>query len=150
MSSHSSPTARPAVSPGAGERTSSAAPTDPSASTANGGAEPPRRKRCATISRWRMRKAPASGSIVGAMRWTAGPATSAGGFKARSDDLRRAPDRHPFQLPPRRLERGGAVRRSEEHTSELQSLMRISYAVFCLKKKKQHEQKRKKATIQQQ
>src|SRR3546814_7012736 len=28
--------------------------------------------------------------------------------------------------------------RSEEHTSELQSLMRISYAVFCLKKKKPH------------
>src|SRR3546814_3681823 len=28
--------------------------------------------------------------------------------------------------------------RSEEHTSELQSLMRISYAVFCLKKKKSH------------
>src|SRR3546814_9132063 len=37
----------------------------------------------------------------------------------------RAPASHP---------RGG--RRSEEHTSELQSLMRISYAVFCLKKKK--------------
>src|SRR3546814_4950907 len=31
----------------------------------------------------------------------------------------------------------GADQRSEEHTSELQSLMRISYAVFCLKKKKQ-------------
>src|SRR3546814_7379883 len=30
----------------------------------------------------------------------------------------------------------GFVARSEEHTSELQSLMRISYAVFCLKKKK--------------
>src|SRR3546814_4090745 len=30
------------------------------------------------------------------------------------------------------------VLRSEEHTSELQSLMRISYAVFCLKKKKKH------------
>src|SRR3546814_4316143 len=30
-------------------------------------------------------------------------------------------------------------RRSEEHTSELQSLMRISYAVFCLKKKQQTE-----------
>src|SRR3546814_5345469 len=30
-------------------------------------------------------------------------------------------------------------RRSEEHTSELQSLMRISYAVFCLKKKKKPE-----------
>src|SRR3546814_6206625 len=31
--------------------------------------------------------------------------------------------------------------RSEEHTSELQSLMRISYAVFCLKKKIQHTNK---------
>src|SRR3546814_5853020 len=31
---------------------------------------------------------------------------------------------------------GAQFRRSEEHTSELQSLMRISYAVFCLKKKK--------------
>src|SRR3546814_10711919 len=31
----------------------------------------------------------------------------------------------------------GMILRSEEHTSELQSLMRISYAVFCLKKKKQ-------------
>src|SRR3546814_1228203 len=31
----------------------------------------------------------------------------------------------------------GLEERSEEHTSELQSLMRISYAVFCLKKKKQ-------------
>src|SRR3546814_11374981 len=35
----------------------------------------------------------------------------------------------------RRSDRPGATR-SEEHTSELQSLMRISYAVFCLKKKK--------------
>src|SRR3546814_10842650 len=32
--------------------------------------------------------------------------------------------------------------RSEEHTSELQSLMRISYAVFCLKKKTQYRQQR--------
>src|SRR3546814_6292749 len=35
----------------------------------------------------------------------------------------------------RRQGRAAAGRRSEEHTSELQSLMRISYAVFCLKKK---------------
>src|SRR3546814_1491569 len=35
-----------------------------------------------------------------------------------------------------RLMLGEAAPRSEEHTSELQSLMRISYAVFCLKKKK--------------
>src|SRR3546814_9528160 len=32
-----------------------------------------------------------------------------------------------------------SVSRSEEHTSELQSLMRISYAVFCLKKKNKHK-----------
>src|SRR3546814_8498441 len=35
------------------------------------------------------------------------------------------------------IPRGPASIRSEEHTSELQSLMRISYAVFCLKKKKE-------------
>src|SRR3546814_8768224 len=41
-----------------------------------------------------------------------------------------------------RQDDGGFARaRSEEHTSELQSLMRISYAVFCLKKKKQKTQK---------
>src|SRR3546814_7966817 len=47
----------------------------------------------------------------------------------------------------RRLYRGGIgfqcdfdIIRSEEHTSELQSLMRISYAVFCLKKKKNTNQ----------
>src|SRR3546814_2122319 len=34
----------------------------------------------------------------------------------------------------------GPVLRSEEHTSELQSLMRLSYAVFCLKKKKDRRQ----------
>src|SRR3546814_9288126 len=36
-----------------------------------------------------------------------------------------------------------ACMRSEEHTSELQSLMRISYAVFCLKKKKKHRHTRR-------
>src|SRR3546814_19584312 len=52
--------------------------------------------------------------------------------RAEAQDLRlhqclRAPSRGPHRHP---------RRRSEEHTSELQSLMRISYAVFCLKKKK--------------
>src|SRR3546814_5990323 len=37
------------------------------------------------------------------------------------------------------LEKSGAAKRSEEHTSELQSLMRISYAVFCLKQKKKQK-----------
>src|SRR3546814_10766877 len=36
--------------------------------------------------------------------------------------------------------------RSEEHTSELQSLMRISYAVFCLKKKKKKQPKKQTTT----
>src|SRR3546814_1744279 len=46
--------------------------------------------------------------------------------------------------------RGGRAQRlrSEEHTSELQSLMRISYAVFCLKKKKNNEKKRKRSISQ--
>src|SRR3546814_1372020 len=37
------------------------------------------------------------------------------------------------------IERGATPDRSEEHTSELQSLMRISYAVFCLKKNKKQK-----------
>src|SRR3546814_6736878 len=36
------------------------------------------------------------------------------------------------------ISRPSSLNRSEEHTSELQSLMRISYAVFCLKKKNIH------------
>src|SRR3546814_5353271 len=54
----------------------------------------------------------------------------------------RRKDRLPRTALPLRLARGhqraapDRGRRSEEHTSELQSLMRISYAVFCLKKKK--------------
>src|SRR3546814_6981384 len=39
-------------------------------------------------------------------------------------------------VEPARVHAGAGDRRSEEHTSELQSLMRISYAVFCLKTKK--------------
>src|SRR3546814_8311151 len=47
----------------------------------------------------------------------------------------------PRGIPGRELHRPGDRRpaaRSEEHTSELQSLMRISYAVFCLKNKNHH------------
>src|SRR3546814_7537427 len=43
---------------------------------------------------------------------------------------------HALQLTGRLLRATSVLCRSEEHTSELQSLMRISYAVFCLKKKK--------------
>src|SRR3546814_6021171 len=49
------------------------------------------------------------------------------------------------QMDKELLER--ALERSEEHTSELQSLMRISYAVFCLKKKKSNHEKDSAYTI---
>src|SRR3546814_4554650 len=54
-------------------------------------------------------------------------------------------DRRPLLRRPGRPDRGDAPHprrreeRSEEHTSELQSLMRISYAVLCLKKKKRYK-----------
>src|SRR3546814_2730348 len=50
--------------------------------------------------------------------------------------------RQPFEVRDRRL-------RSEEHTSELQSLMRISYAVFCLKKKKLRTKQAQQSNNQQ-
>src|SRR3546814_2419355 len=46
-----------------------------------------------------------------------------------------------FDEAPPAADLGALARRSEEHTSELQSLMRISYAVFCLKKKKEQTRK---------
>src|SRR3546814_5478604 len=57
-------------------------------------------------------------------------------WRAPADGVRQARYRGPAlrSAPARR-----GPRRSEEHTSELQSLMRISYAVFCLKKKKKRE-----------
>src|SRR3546814_7015154 len=52
-------------------------------------------------------------------------------------DVGKLPARQVAQHMFQTLEQAFAARfRSEEHTSELQSLMRISYAVFCLKKKK--------------
>src|SRR3546814_3885228 len=42
------------------------------------------------------------------------------------------------EADPEQEQAGQRQQRSEEHTSELQSLMRISYAVFCLKKKTKH------------
>src|SRR3546814_9293061 len=48
---------------------------------------------------------------------------------------------------PKARGRAERVSRSEEHTSELQSLMRISYAVFCLKKKTSTETKQKRLIV---
>src|SRR3546814_9789389 len=71
-----------------------------------------------------------------------GPCRSRG--RSRGPSRRRAalspPSRPPASASRRRratrMTSRWRLRRSEEHTSELQSLMRISYAVFCLKKKK--------------
>src|SRR3546814_2401245 len=65
-----------------------------------------------------------------------------GGYKRCDDDSHCEKDRQVARRkrgPIVHDEREGQYR-SEEHTSELQSLMRISYAVFCLKKKKVHKQ----------
>src|SRR3546814_4520219 len=68
----------------------------------------------------------------------------------------RRPRRHAFPIDPgmigqildrerpARFAGFGPDHRSEEHTSELQSLMRISYAVFCLKKKKKYTKMNKR------
>src|SRR3546814_9513743 len=63
-------------------------------------------------------------------------------YRAAAESARRAvlnPRCSPLRLPPEKYNAWKTLvlnfDRSEEHTSELQSLMRISYAVFCLKKK---------------
>src|SRR3546814_10748784 len=81
-------------------------------------------------------------------RMQQGPGAGNGGRIGHALLQRLAPDRE--RVGDRLAALGGvddvgdlAVLRSEEHTSELQSLMRISYAVFCLKKKKQNHKTRR-------
>src|SRR3546814_5304807 len=71
------------------------------------------------------------------------PATATAGTAGRS---RRGDSRHRAATPTAAAP-SACPSRSEEHTSELQSLMRISYAVFCLKKKT--NQKKKKQQLKQ-
>src|SRR3546814_3479036 len=73
----------------------------------------------------------------------AGTAQGAHGARGDADPRGAAAERHGARL----FRRARGLRdRSEEHTSELQSLMRNSYAVFCLKKKTQIQQKSKNKT----
>src|SRR3546814_7043045 len=73
--------------------------------------------------------------------WSSDVCSSVLGRRRGGDDRDAAPDPQRRRAVPRRAARFrcrgacAAQGRSEEHTSELQSLMRISYAVFCLKKK---------------
>src|SRR3546814_10070191 len=82
-----------------------------------------------------MRK-PISRPIQNIGRWRSTPIVTATTPRRNAQRRRSASVLFPFKpnespLPPTRL----LFTRSEEHTSELQSLMRISYAVLCLKKK---------------
>src|SRR3546814_7918488 len=65
-------------------------------------------------------------------------------FRSRADAGGQLLDQRAFRAGRERVRaaphRGDAFRRSEEHTSELQSLMRISYAVFCLNKKNESDE----------
>src|SRR3546814_2401102 len=84
---------------------------------------------------WQAGKAGLIGMRGGIRRWLWHCGADVGGA---SDDKRRGRccfrSRRTVPSP----NNGSACNRSEEHTSELQSLMRISYAVFCLKKNKTH------------
>src|SRR3546814_7154498 len=70
------------------------------------------------------------GGFASAAVWELGAADRGTGWRWELGVCGSSPSPCPSQL--------SAPLRSEEHTSELQSLMRISYAVFCLNKKKQH------------
>src|SRR3546814_3626458 len=65
------------------------------------------------------------------------PALSIAALRTRARRLKRQRGIGMIVVDYLQLLQGSSRQRSEEHTSELQSLMRISYAVFCLKKKKQ-------------
>src|SRR3546814_7501871 len=88
------------------------------------------------------RPIPPESSTLDALRLTRPPQVSSSGWRSRK---RTAPPSapEPYSVPcgPRSTstrsmsERRKLANRSEEHTSELQSIMRNSYAVFCLKKK---------------
>src|SRR3546814_7986670 len=103
---------------------------------------------------WRYDRAQENRRIVAGFRGEPGSGLRGAGGSRRARNLGRARSggprrtrlaRYVLAERGRRRRRGGAgmarPHRSEEHTSELQSLMRTSYAVFCLKKKKNIAQK---------
>src|SRR3546814_5764118 len=85
-------------------------------------------RRCARSDRRRAGQESASSSA--AASGGVGSENESGRPKAAAADIVMARLRNGIRAP-------APASRSEEHTSELQSLMRISYAVFCLKKKKE-------------
>src|SRR3546814_7945113 len=100
--------------------------------------QPPRSKRTDTLvpytTLFRSRRASSS---LGSQRPAEQRLNGVGDMGLSGDEARDGVgDRHVDPLRARRRGDDRGAERSEEHTSELQSLMRISYAVFCLKKQK--------------
>src|SRR3546814_9629472 len=91
---------------------------------------PPRSPRTDTL----LPSTPLFRSAVAAVLATGCGAIRTSAIKSVADTLSEGGTTFTSHNDPELIE--GALPRSEEHTSELQSLMRISYAVFCLKKKK--------------
>src|SRR3546814_9266814 len=110
---------------------------------------PPRESRGAragmAISRsgWRRSSAPTAGTLAAAIASNDAILAAAIAILARRRGARTAsgPGQHAAGERHEESAPQCVQARSEEHTSELQSLMRISYAVFCLKKNKKHKQK---------
>src|SRR3546814_5948214 len=93
-----------------------------------------RRLSLAALARRRRERQPGGGAPPRLCRDHAGAASGVDHARSKPPDIR-----------PMDIVYSIALHRSEEHTSELQSLMRISYAVFCLKKK-QYKKKTQKKT----
>src|SRR3546814_8130470 len=89
-------------------------------------------------------------ALIGIIAVTLLATSGCGWFRSKKEPYKNAAESRPLEIPPDldQPKTDPAMRipdvastvarapRSEEHTSELQSLMRISYAVFCLKKQK--------------
>src|SRR3546814_5155028 len=103
---------------------------------------PPRSTRTDTLfpytTLFRSRRPTVRTALVGADRGPACPPISDRRGENRASCCRRAHQSEEGRQAWRADRPRSGFGRSEEHTSELQSLMRISYAVFCLKKKKPH------------
>src|SRR3546814_2611645 len=109
---------------------------------------PPRSTRTDTLfpytTLFRSRTGPGAGIDAGVGVRTAGGAAERRALQERTRPGGRGAYRRMDEEL--RLQCAGPGERSEEHTSELQSLMRISYAVFCLKKKKDKKIKKQSFT----
>src|SRR3546814_1787274 len=94
-----------------------------------------------TLSRSEPAPAPAPAPVESASPEPATPEMADDELNLEAENIMQPEAEAVAELTPTPVDRPSADRaaRSEEHTSELQSLMRISYAVFCLKKKNIHK-----------